>query len=135
MLWKGGRQSSNVDDRRGVSGGQVAVGGGILGVIALIVNLLMGGNVDTSQLPGGLPGTQTSQPMSPEQQAAEDERAQFAKSVLAYTEDVWNEVFQRSGQNYSEPRMVLFRDGVQSGCGAASSQSGPFYCPADQQVY
>ena len=134
MLWKGGRQSSNVDDRRGIGGGQIAVGGGILGVIALVVNFLLGGNVDPSQIPG-LPGTQTSQPMSPQEEAAENERAEFAKTVLAYTEDVWNNVFQQSGQDYAEPRMVLFRNGVQSGCGNATSQSGPFYCPADQQVY
>jgi uncharacterized protein len=135
MLWRGGRQSTNVDDRRGVSGGQIAVGGGILGVIALIVNLLLGGNVDTSQLPN-LPGTQTSRELTPQEQAAENEKAEFAKTVLAYTEDVWNEVFQRqAGQAYPAPRMVLFRDGVQSGCGMASSQSGPFYCPADQQLY
>lgn len=133
MLWRGGRQSTNVDDRRGVSGGQIAVGGGILGVIALIVNLLLGGNVDTSQMPN-LPGQ--SRELTPQEQAAENERAEFSKAVLAYTEDVWGELFQRqSGQSYPAPRMVLFRDGVQSGCGMASSQSGPFYCPADQQLY
>jgi uncharacterized protein len=133
MLWRGGRQSTNVDDRRGVSGGQIAVGGGILGVIALIVNLLLGGNVDTSQMPN-LPGQ--SRELTPQEQAAENEKAEFSKAVLAYTEDVWNDLFQRqAGQDYPEPRMVLFRDGVQSGCGMASSQSGPFYCPADQQLY
>jgi uncharacterized protein len=134
MRWRGGRQSTNVDDRRGISGGQVAVGGGILGVIALIVNLLMGGNVDTSQLPG-LPGAGGGRELTPQEQAIEDEKAGFATNVLAHTEDVWNEVFQRSGQDYPEPTLVLFRDGVQSGCGTASSQSGPFYCPADQKVY
>lgn len=134
MLWKGGRQSTNVDDRRGVSGGQVAVGGGILGVIALVLNFLIGGDVDTSQLPQ-IPGIQNSSPASPEQQAADEERAGFVKTVLAHTEDVWNEIFQKSGQNYPEPTLVLFRDGVQSGCGNASASSGPFYCPADQKLY
>jgi uncharacterized protein len=132
MRWRGGRQSTNVEDRRGISGGQVAVGGGIIGVIALIVNLLLGGNVDTTQMPG-LPG-QTRE-LTPQEQAAENERAEFTKTVLAFTEDVWNRVFQEAGQDYAEPRLVLFRDGVQSGCGMASAQSGPFYCPADQQVY
>ena len=109
------------------------MGGGILGVIALIVNLLLGGNVDTSQMPN-LP--RQSRELTPQEQAAENEKAEFAKAVLAYTEDVWNDLFQRqAGQDYPEPRMVLFRDGVQSGCGMASSQSGPFYCPADQQLY
>jgi len=134
MLWKGGRQSSNVDDRRGVSGGQVAVGGGILGVIALVLNFLIGGDVDTSQLPQ-IPGVQNSRELSPEEKAADDERAGFVKNVLAHTEDVWNEVYQKTGQNYPEPTLVLFRDAVQSGCGNASAASGPFYCPADQQLY
>ncbi|MFN2440511.1 MAG: neutral zinc metallopeptidase, partial [Chitinophagaceae bacterium] len=67
MLWKGGRQSGNVDDRRGVSGGQIAVGGGILGVIALVLNFLIGGDVDTSQLPQ-IPGIQNNSPSSPELQ-------------------------------------------------------------------
>lgn len=135
MLWRGGRQSSNVDDRRGVSGGQVAVGGGIIGIIALVLNFLMGGNVDTSQLPQ-LPGAQnTSKPLSPEEQAADEDRAGFVKTVLAHTEDIWNDIFAQTGQDYQEPRLVLFRDAVQSGCGGASSASGPFYCPADQQVY
>jgi predicted metalloprotease len=135
MRWQGGRQSSNVDDRRGVSGGQVAVGGGIIGVIALVLNFLMGGQVDPSQLPQMGGSGQTSQPLSPQDAAADDERGQFIKTVLAYTEDVWNEVFQRSGQNYPEPTLVLFRDAVQSGCGNASAASGPFYCPADQKLY
>jgi predicted metalloprotease len=134
MLWKGGRQSTNVDDRRGVSGGQVAVGGGILGVIALVLNFLIGGDVDTSQLPQ-IPGMQNKSPASPEAQAADDERAGFVKNVLAHTEDVWNEVYQKSGKDYPEPTLVLFRDQVQSGCGNASAASGPFYCPADQQLY
>ncbi len=134
MLWKGGRQSTNVDDRRGVSGGQVAVGGGILGVIALVLNFLIGGDVDTSQLPQ-IPGMQNNSPASPEAQAADDERAGFVKNVLAHTEDVWNEVYRKSGKDYPEPTLVLFRDAVQSGCGNASAASGPFYCPADQQLY
>lgn len=136
MLWKGGRQSGNVDDRRGMSGGgQVAVGGGILGVIALVLNMLLGGDVDPSQLPQIGGGQQTSQPLSPEEQAADEERAGFVKTVLAYTEDVWNEQFSKAGQNYPEPTLVLFRDAVQSGCGGASAASGPFYCPADQKLY
>lgn len=136
MRWQGGRQSSNVDDRRGI-GGPVAVGGGIIGVIVLVLNFLLGGDGDVSQLPlpGGT-GTTQGRQLSPQEQAADDERAAFVSTVLAYTEDVWNEQFQRQlGQNYPAPRLVLFRDAVQSGCGNASSQSGPFYCPADQQLY
>ncbi len=137
MRWQGGRQSSNVDDRRGVSGGQVAVGGGILGVIALVLNFLIGGEVDPSQLPQlpGAGGGQTSQPLSPQEAAADGERGEFVKTVLAHTEDVWNDVFQKSGQDYPDPTLVLFRDAVQSGCGNATAASGPFYCPADQKLY
>jgi uncharacterized protein len=132
MLWQGRRGSSNVEDRRGISGGQVAVGGGILGVIALVLNFLLGGG-DVSQLPQQLPGQNT--PMSAEQQAADDQRADFVKVVLAETEDVWNTLFQQAGQNYAEPTLVLFRDATQSACGSASSAMGPFYCPGDQKVY
>ena len=132
MLWQGRRQSSNVDDRRGIGAGGLAIGGGVIGVIALIINLLMGG--DPSQIPEMLP-QQQSQPMSPEQQAADDERAQFVKVVLAETEDVWNGILQKQGQDYPEPTLVLFRNIVQSGCGNASSASGPFYCPPDQKLY
>ena len=134
MRWKGGRQSTNVDDRRGMSGGQVAVGGGIIGVIALVLNFLLRGDVDPSQLPQ-MPGVENSRQLTPEEQAADEERAGFVKTVLGHTEDVWNEVFQKSGENYPAPTLVLFRDAVQSGCGNASASSGPFYCPADQKLY
>ncbi|MBL7696526.1 MAG: neutral zinc metallopeptidase [Chitinophagaceae bacterium] len=133
MLWQGRRQSSNVEDRRGIGAGGLAIGGGVIGVIAIIINLLMGG--DPSQIPELLP-QQQSQPMSPEQTAADDERAQFVKVVLAETEDVWNSIFQKqSNADYPEPTLVLFRNIVQSGCGNASAASGPFYCPPDQKLY
>jgi uncharacterized protein len=132
MLWQGRRQSSNVEDRRGIGAGGLAIGGGVVGVIAVIITLLIGG--DPSQIPELLP-QQQSQPMSPEQRAADDERAQFVKVVLAETEDVWHSILQKQGRNYSEPTLVLFRDIVQSGCGNASAASGPFYCPPDQKLY
>ena len=136
MLWRGGRQSGNVDDRRGMGGGgQVAVGGGILGVIALVLNFLLGGGSEGGGPLPQLPGVQNEQPLSPQDQAADEERAGFVKTVLAFTEDIWNEQFSKSGQRYVEPTLVLFRGAVQSGCGNASSASGPFYCPADQKVY
>jgi predicted metalloprotease len=132
MLWQGRRGSSNVDDRRGVSGGQVAVGGGILGVIALVLNFLLGGG-DVSQLPQQLP--MQNRELSAEEQAADNERAEFVRVVLADTEDVWNKLFKDMGKEYPDPRLVLFTGTTSSGCGNASSASGPFYCPADQQVY
>jgi len=130
MRWIGRRQSGNVEDRRGM-GGPIAVGGGILGVIALLFNYLLGGGGDSSQLP--LPGQ--NQPVSAEQQARQDSLAGFVKVVLAETEDVWNEYFGRMGENYQEPTLVLFSGNTQSGCGYASAATGPFYCPADRKVY
>lgn len=136
MLWQGRRQSSNVDDRRGMSAGGLAIGGGVIGIIAVILNLLLGGgDVDVSQLPELLPGQQSTEQLSPAEKAADDERAQFIKVVLAETEDVWNNIFQQSGEDYPEPTLVLFRNMVQSGCGTASAASGPFYCPADRKLY
>lgn len=135
MLWQGRRESGNVDDRRGMSGGgQMAVGGGILGVIALVLNFLLGGGDSGGTMPP-LPGqSQTSQSAAP-RSAEEEQLAKFVKVVLADTEDTWNELFQRAGERYPAPTLVLFTGAVQSGCGAASAQSGPFYCPADQKLY
>jgi uncharacterized protein len=126
MLWQGRRESGNVEDRRGI-GGPVAVGGGIIGVIVLVLNFLLGGNGDTSQLPVPGAGGQ-SQQLSPQEQQAEDQRASFARVVLADLEDVWGSLFQKAGSTYQPPTMTLFRGGVQSGCGNASAASGPFYC-------
>ena len=131
MLWRGHRGSSNVDDRRGISGGGIAVGGGILGVIALLVNLLLGGDGNVEQLP--LPNQ--NQYTSQEQKAAQDSQAQFVSVVLQYTEDVWNELLPKYGYRYQEPRLELFTGATQSACGNASSATGPFYCPADQDIY
>jgi len=136
MLWKGRRASSNVDDRRGISGGGVAAGGGIVGlIIFLLYNFLGGGGSgETPNLPQLLPG-QNQTEMSAEEKAADDERAEFVKVVMAETEDVWNTIFSNMGDDYREPTLVLFRDGVQSACGSASAAMGPFYCPGDSKVY
>lgn len=136
MQWRGRRASTNVDDRRGVSGGGLAAGGGIIGVIIyLLYNFLGGGGGDVSQLPQMMPGGGSQTEMTAEQKAADDERAEFVKVVLADTEDVWGKLFSESGQSYQAPTLVLFRDAVQSACGNASAAMGPFYCPGDQQVY
>jgi uncharacterized protein len=129
----GRRGSTNVEDRRGLSGGGLAAGGGVIGVIIyLLYSFLGGGNIDPSQLPVP-PGQQTE--MTATEQKADDERAQFVKVVLAETEDVWNKLFADAGKKYTEPTLVLFRDAVQSACGNASSASGPFYCPEDSKLY
>jgi len=137
MLWQGRRQSSNVEDRRGMSAGGLAVGGGVIGVIALIINLLLGGdpsNIPPELLPGQANSQQSSE-LAPAEQAADEKRAEFVKVVLAETEDTWNTIFQQMGKKYPEPTLVLFRDAVQSGCGNATAQSGPFYCPGDNKLY
>lgn len=131
MLWQGRRESSNVDDRRGIGGGGIAVGGGLLGVIALVINYLLGGGGDGTQIP--LPNQ--NQPLSAEEQAAQDEEARFVKVVLADTEDIWGQLMSQAGRSYTKPTLVLFSGYTQSGCGNASSASGPFYCPGDQEVY
>ncbi|MEO8088079.1 MAG: neutral zinc metallopeptidase [Bacteroidota bacterium] len=132
MLWRGRRESDNISDRRGFSGRGIAVGGGAIGLIIYLLNFFLSGG-DLSQLANQ--SMQSGQSLSPEQQAADDERAKFVKVVLAETEDVWHELFKEQGRTYSVPTLVMFRDAVQSGCGNASASSGPFYCPADQQVY
>ena len=137
MKWTGRRESSNVDDRRGLSGGKIAAGGGVVGiVIYLLYTLLSGNNVDPSQIQQQLSEqTNQSSQLTPEEQKADDERASFVKVVLAETEDVWNKIFAQKKQQYSEPTLVLFLGVVESACGNASAASGPFYCPGDNKLY
>lgn len=131
MRWIGGRESSNVDDRRGMSAGGLAAGGGVIGLIIYLVNMFMGGG-NTSEPP---PLPQPQQEMTAEEKKMDDERASFVKVTLGYTEDVWQDLFAKAGKDYKEPVLVLFRNQVQSACGIAGAASGPFYCPSDQQLY
>jgi predicted metalloprotease len=136
MKFGGRRQSGNLEDRRGVSGGQVAAGGGIIGVIILVINMFMGGdstvlNDINSQLQQG--NGNSGEPV--ELTARDKEMGQMVNDILVDTEDVWGKIFSENGQTYQEPKLVLFRDGVQTGCGSASAASGPFYCPQDRKVY
>jgi uncharacterized protein len=134
MRWRGERQSSNIEDRRGLSGGKIAVGGGLGTVLILIIALIFG--ADPRQLLEQLPAepsseVQSSRPLNPE----EEELKQFVGVVLAKSEDVWNNLFQQNGRQYREPTLVLFTDQVQSACGRAGASVGPFYCPGDEKVY
>ena len=131
MKLEGRRTSSNVDDRRSGAGRIAGLGiGGI--VIMVIITLMMGGNPlefisqigDMSQM-----GTEYAP------SAEEDGMAVFASQILAGTEDVWTKEFEKMGRKYVPPRMVLYSRSTTSGCGSASSQTGPFYCPGDQTVY
>ncbi len=134
MKWIGRRESDNVDDRRRVTGGQIALGGGAVGIILLLINLFMGG--DPAQLLNQLQQQQqTGQASDAPIDPAEDQMAKFVSVVLADNEDVWGKIFQQNGMQYEQPQLVLFRGATQSGCGSASSSTGPFYCPADQKIY
>jgi uncharacterized protein len=133
MLWQGRRESENVEDVRASGGRRLAVGGGIGGVIVLVVYLLLGG--DPMALLDSQQQTQLSQPRQIDNQAPRDEASKFVAVVLADTEDAWHELFRQMGRQYEEPKLVLFTDLTQSGCGFASGASGPFYCPEDRRVY
>jgi predicted metalloprotease len=135
MQWQGRRESDNVDDRRGITGGSLAIGGGVIGVIFILAKFLLGdGDInDLNQLVQQPQQQQTE--MTVEQKAAEDKEASFVRVVLADTEDVWTKIFGDLGRTYTKPTLVLFRNSTTSGCGNASAASGPFYCPADQDVY
>ena len=139
MKLDGRRESTNVDDRRGRS---VATAGGIgLGGLVIIglITLLMGGNPsDVIEMAGQMMVNQdgtttTTQDWNPS--AEEQALATFSKQIIAGTEDVWTKIFEAMGRTYIPPKLVLYSGSVQSGCGNASSQMGPFYCSADQSVY
>ncbi|MEO6904744.1 MAG: neutral zinc metallopeptidase [Ginsengibacter sp.] len=132
MQWLGRRESSNVDDRRGVSGGGLAVGGGVIGVIFILAKFLLGGG-DLNDLQQLVPPQQ--QEMTVEQKASQDKQAAFVKVVLADTEDVWTKLFSDMGRTYTDPTLVLFNGSTTSACGNASASTGPFYCPVDQDLY
>ncbi|WP_434056908.1 KPN_02809 family neutral zinc metallopeptidase [Hyphococcus aureus] len=142
MKWQGRRQSRNVEDRRGAA---AAGGAGILlmllrliigrfGIRGLLfvgvigVGLYMAGVNPMALLQGGGVGQQQAEPI-------DDESSQFVRAVLAETEDVWSRLFEEAGSDYPEPTLVMFTGNTQSGCGFASSGTGPFYCPADQKLY
>ena len=131
MRWRGRRGSTNVEDRRGMGGKGLAVGGGLGGLIIVLIVTLLGGN--PGDLIGGMGETEQSVPY--EETEKEKEDAQFVSVVLADTEDVWTDIFQEQGLTYKEPQLVLYTGSVQSACGAAGSSVGPFYCPGDQKLY
>ncbi|MBU1174826.1 MAG: zinc metallopeptidase [Alphaproteobacteria bacterium] len=156
MKWRGRKQSSNIEDRRGQSGG--GFGGGFSGmpggsrmripggragtgsigliVAIVIIGMLLGVN-PMELLSGSVPsgpsaGSSTSQPT---QNAAEDELADFVGVVVKETEDMWAKVFADNSMSYSEPVVVLYSGQTSSGCGVADAATGPFYCPNDQKIY
>ncbi|MDM5221806.1 neutral zinc metallopeptidase [Peribacillus sp. NJ11] len=133
MKWKGRQGSSNVEDKRGMSGkGMAGIGGGVGLVIILIVTLL-GGN--PSELLGSLNSTDSDNGSTYVETDEEKELAQFVSVVLADTEQVWTDEFRKNGLEYKEPKLVLYSGSVESACGLAGSSVGPFYCPGDMKLY
>ena len=138
MRWESGRQSENVEDRRGVNMSRRVVGGGIGTVLLVLVALYFGIDpsiiLDQSQMT--VPGTSAPSQSEPYSASPEEKRlAEFVSVVLADTEDTWQTLFRGMGKTYEEPKLVLFSGAVESACGTASTAVGPFYCPMDQKVY
>ena len=139
MKWEGRRQSSNVDDRRGISGkGGLLAGGGIVGIIVVLLQLFGGetGQQVASVVNQVAGGNQTQQTERVELTAEQKKIGEFTATVLADTEDVWEKIFAENRLGaYEKPTLVLFTASVNTGCGQASSSVGPFYCPADHKLY
>lgn len=138
MRWESGRQSENVEDRRGVHVSRRVAGGGIGTILLVLVALYFGIDpsiiLDQSQMT--VPGTNAPSPSEPYSASPEEKRlAEFVSVVLADTEDTWQTLFRGMGKTYEEPKLVLFSGAVESACGMASTAVGPFYCPMDQKVY
>ena len=147
MRWESGRRSDNVEDRRGFGGRPMVIGGG-MGIGGLVILLLlMCAGVDPRVLlqqgggpgprPGGqpVPGERNDRVRAGRVDPEHEPLVEFTSVVLASTEDVWREQFRRTGRTYEEPKLVLFTGETESACGYASSAVGPFYCPADSDVY
>ena len=138
MKWLGRRQSDNMDDRRGMSGGgKAVVGGGLLGIVILLLNAFGGENAQMitpilEQLNNQGQSTPTEQRDLTAEEIAE---GKFIEAILVDTEDVWDKIFQENNMQYQRPKLVLFTGGVETDCGNATSASGPFYCAGDQKVY
>ena len=136
MRYKGRRQSSNIEDRRGMSSGRkVGIGGGIGAIVIALIVMLLGG--DPSEVLNVMQNQQsaTETPSDYQPTAHEQELTEFVSVVLADTEDVWHKLFDDSGLTYREPTLVLFSSATESACGFAQSATGPFYCPGDEKVY
>lgn len=140
MKWEGRRKSDNVDDRRGKSNkGTVAIGGGVIGIIAFLL-ITFGG--ETGQTVGTILNQVNAQQQTTTQtvdnrelSAEEIEIGEFSKVVFADTEDIFTKLFQENGLEYRKPKMVLFDDQVDTACGVGTAAAGPFYCPGDEKVY
>src|SRR5215207_729037 len=147
MRWEDLPSSGNIEDRRsggGFGGGMIPGGAGGLGIGGMVVLGLIGWalGIDPSILIGGAEmlnrggGSSYQQPSAPAQTGTpNDQMGRFVSNVLGSTEVQWKDIFEKAGARYRAPKLVMFRDGTQSGCGFAQSAMGPFYCPTDQKIY
>jgi predicted metalloprotease len=130
MQWSGGRRSTNIEDRRGMRVGPMAMGGGLGTIVIVLLGYLFGIN------PGDLVNTGAYDDSSnPAMASVDDEAKDFVSAVVGYTEDTWSEIFREGGGTYRPPEVVLYTQAVQSACGFGQSAMGPFYCPGDEKVY
>jgi uncharacterized protein len=133
MRWSGGRQSGNIEDRRGISGG--AVGGiGAGGVILALIGYFVFG-IDPSTTLSTVNNVAPQEQKAGVEGAPTDEAGKFVDVVSTSVDDVWSQVFQQQGERYTPPRVVLYDQATGTGCGTGQAAMGPFYCPADQRVY
>ncbi len=140
MRWEDGRQSDQVEDRRGFSGGRVAIGGCGTLILVVVISLVTGSNpVRILQLlNGSSPSGSVAAPAPggpPAGPGTEDRGKKFVSAILADTEDTWTSIFAASGERYQLPTLVLFTDQTPTACGQGSAAQGPFYCPLDRKVY
>ena len=138
MKWQGRRQSDNMEDRRGMStGGKSLVGGGIIGIIILLVNIFGGENAQ--MITPVLEQINNQSQSAPTEQRdltpSEIEEGKLVNAILVDNEDTWSKIFQENNLQFEAAKIVLFSGQVETACGGASSASGPFYCPGDQKIY
>jgi predicted metalloprotease len=132
MRWEGGEESANVEDRRGLSGTHVALGGG--GIVVMLIAYFLG--INPSQLGQILGNGQSNSGQQSRVAPGKDDRTRhFIATILGFTEKVWEKEFQKMGSHYEKPKLVIFDGQVDTNCGTANSAVGPFYCPADRTVY
>ena len=137
MKWIGRRESENVEDRRGMSGGgKTLIGGGAIGIIILLLQVFGG---ETGQTIGNVlqqtQGQQTEQTDAAPLSEQDEVEGKFIRTLVADNEDVWSQIFQENNIQFEPAGMVLFRGQVQTACGGATAASGPFYCPGDKKIY
>ncbi|MGL4383898.1 MAG: KPN_02809 family neutral zinc metallopeptidase [Flavobacterium sp.] len=138
MKWQGRRQSDNMEDRRGMSnGGKSLVGGGIIGIIILLVNIFGGENAQmiTPVLEQFNNQSQSAPTEQRDLTPSEIEEGKLVNAILVDNEDTWSKIFQENNLPFEPAKIVLFSGQVETACGGASSASGPFYCPGNQKIY